>query len=319
MSPLTELPPVIPNNLKRKREADVKERGGDDEDRDKERKEISNKGSYTVKYIGESNRSGYERGREHIEQFRNMRDQSHLLKHYLQCHKDMDIEEMEVGMRVRSTFKSAIERQISEAVAISRAESEGTILMNSKAEYNRCKLPRLNTQTLEDQIKEADTEKEKKLSKEISELRKKKKVRKKENNEENLEKNELLEVCNDILKENSQRWKRRRMEEVKWKEEIEKEEERIERREGEKKKRIEKANRKRTDLKKKLEKEGRIPKESKKRSWKELKHRMWRNIREKEREEGFETESEEEIDILDEADQILEILEELEAERKKRR
>ena len=76
----------------------------------------------------------------------------------------MDIEEMEVGMKVRSTFKSAIERQISEAVAISRAE---TILMNSKAEYNRCKLPRLNTQTLEDQIKEADTEKEKerKLSK----------------------------------------------------------------------------------------------------------------------------------------------------------
>ena len=221
--PLTELPPVIPNNLKRKREAELKERGGDDEDRDKERKEISNKSSYTVKYIGESNRSGYERGREHIEQFRNMRDQSHLLKHYLQWHKDMDIEEMEVGMKVRSTFKSAIERQISEAVAISRAESEGTILMNSKAEYNRCKLPRLNTQTLEDQIKEADTEKEKerKLSKEISELRKKKKVRKKENNEENLEKNELLEVCNDILKENSQRWKRMRREEVAWKEKIE--------------------------------------------------------------------------------------------------
>ena len=46
--PLTELPPVIPNNLKRKREAELKERGGDDEDRDKERKEISNKSSYTV-------------------------------------------------------------------------------------------------------------------------------------------------------------------------------------------------------------------------------------------------------------------------------
>ena len=66
---------------------------------------------------------------------------------------------MEVGMKVRSTFKSAIERQISEAVAISRAENEGVTLMNYKAEYNRCKLPRLNTQSLEDQIKEAETEK----------------------------------------------------------------------------------------------------------------------------------------------------------------
>lgn len=173
----------IQKNSKRKREPDKKERGGDEE---KERKVKSTETSCIVKYVGESNRSGYERGKEYMEQFRNMREQSHLLKHYLQCHKDIDLEEMEVGMKVRSTFISAIERQISEAVAISRAESEGTTLMNSKAEYNRCKLPRVNTQTLEDQIKEAETEKEKekKLTKEISELRKKKKTRKKEASEE---------------------------------------------------------------------------------------------------------------------------------------
>ena len=56
-------------------------------------------------------------------------------------------------MKVKSTFRSAIERQVSEAVAIAREESSGTNLMNSKAEYNRCKLPRLNTKVFEDQVK----------------------------------------------------------------------------------------------------------------------------------------------------------------------
>ena len=110
---------------------------------------------------------------------------------------------MEVGMKVRSTFKSAIERQISEAVAICKEEREGTNLMNSKAEYNRCKLPRLNTQSLEDQIKEAEAEKEKELVKQIRDLKKKKKSRK-------AEEEDLLKVCNDMISENAQKWKKRR-------------------------------------------------------------------------------------------------------------
>ena len=82
---------------------------------------------------------------------------------------------MEVGMKVLSTFKSAIERQISEAVAISREEKNGTLLMNSKAEYNRCKLPRLNTQCISDQIEELEREKqrEKEIAKEIRDMKKK--------------------------------------------------------------------------------------------------------------------------------------------------
>ena len=157
----TELPTVISPIVlgKRKREEEVKS-----ECSEKERKR-----NYNVKYIGESNRSGYERGREHIAQFRNMEERSHLLKHYLKCHKNIGIEDMEVGMKIRSSFRSAIERQISEAVAICREESQGTNLMNSKAEYNRCKLPRLNTQSIEEQIKEVEEEKkkEKEIEKEI--------------------------------------------------------------------------------------------------------------------------------------------------------
>ena len=114
----------------------------DERDEEKEYKEF--------KYVGESNRSGFERGQEHWDQFMRLDERSHILKHYLKFHKNIKMEDLEVGMRVRSTFKSAIERQISEAVAISREESTGTRLMNSKAEYNRCKLPRLNTKNFED-------------------------------------------------------------------------------------------------------------------------------------------------------------------------
>ena len=138
------------------------------------------KPNYEVKYIGETNRSGYERGREHMAQYKNMDGGSHLLKHYLKHHKNIGMEEMEIGRKIKSSFKSAIERQISEAVAISRADKEGVILMNSKAEYNRCKLPRLNTQSIEDQMKEAEEEKkkEKEIEKEIKELKKQKKSQK---------------------------------------------------------------------------------------------------------------------------------------------
>ena len=133
---------------KRKREEEVERK-----------KEVGIKRNYNVKYIGESNRSGYERGREHIAQFRNMEERSHLMKHYLKYHKNIGLEDMEVGMRIRSTFKSAMERQVAEAVAICRDESQGISLMNSKAEYNRCKLPRLNTQSIEDQVKEIEEKK----------------------------------------------------------------------------------------------------------------------------------------------------------------
>ena len=44
--------------------------------------------------------------------------------------------------------------------------------MNSKAEYNRCKLPRLSNQCLEEQIEEVETEKKKELANEIREMKK---------------------------------------------------------------------------------------------------------------------------------------------------
>ena len=62
-------------------------------------------------------------------------------------------------MRVVRNFKTALSRQIGEAVRIRRRGGAGMIL-NSKSEYNRCKIPRLVLEELdEDQIR-ADEEEE---------------------------------------------------------------------------------------------------------------------------------------------------------------
>ena len=56
-------------------------------------------------------------------------------------------------MRVVRSYKTALSRQIGEAVRIRRRGGAGLIL-NSKSEYNRCKIPRLVLEELdEEQIK----------------------------------------------------------------------------------------------------------------------------------------------------------------------
>ena len=50
--------------------------------------------SQQSKYIGETSRSGYERMREHVRDFNNLSKKSHILKHYLECHKDVTTEKM---------------------------------------------------------------------------------------------------------------------------------------------------------------------------------------------------------------------------------
>ena len=108
------------------------------------------KREFKVKYVGESGRSGYERSKEHVSDFKNLVDTSHLLKHYVLEHqKEMKLEDMKFGMRVKKTFNTAIERQIAEAVYISFEKKKGTVLLNSKGEYYRCMLPRLSTKKQE--------------------------------------------------------------------------------------------------------------------------------------------------------------------------
>ena len=57
-----------------------------------EKKDVETKNSY--KYIGETSRSGYERSREHWEDFENLNPRSHILKHYLDKHQDIPMNKL---------------------------------------------------------------------------------------------------------------------------------------------------------------------------------------------------------------------------------
>ena len=95
-------------------------------------------GSGVARYIGESGRSGYERGLEHMEGLRKGQEDSHMFKHKLMEHPD---EEVNFRMKILKKHKSAFERQVTEAVLI-EMEDNG-LLLNSKGGFNRCVLPRL--------------------------------------------------------------------------------------------------------------------------------------------------------------------------------
>ena len=97
------------------------------------------------KYIGESSRSAYERGVEHYKDLEYTRPKSHMLKHAVIHHPDLDPRHIDFRMKILSFHQSAFERQIKEAVLIHRNSVIRS--MNSKLEYNRCSIPRIIMKT----------------------------------------------------------------------------------------------------------------------------------------------------------------------------
>ena len=126
----------------------------------------------TYKYIGESGRSAYERGYEHLDQLASLNHKSHMLKHMLHKHEQMDFSEVRWGMFILQYLRTAFERQIMEAVTIEK-ESKTSEILNSKAEWNQCALPRLVTRigNSEAELKELEKEvlEEKRMDEEIEE------------------------------------------------------------------------------------------------------------------------------------------------------
>ena len=90
-------------------------------------------------YVGESSRSIQERAVEHWSAARKQDGTSHMFKHQSLVHGG---EEPEFMFRVVSYHRTALSRQIKEAVRIRRRGGASSIL-NSKAEFNRCYIPRL--------------------------------------------------------------------------------------------------------------------------------------------------------------------------------
>ena len=103
-------------------------------------------------YVGETARSIYERAKEHCEAFRSRDQDSHILKHWTLHHGSEG--HPEFTMKVVHHHRSALSRQVGEAI---RIRKRGGVTLNSKSEYNRCKITRLSLEQAEEEKTEYST------------------------------------------------------------------------------------------------------------------------------------------------------------------
>ena len=242
-------------------------------------KEKKNMKDYKIKYIGESYRSAFERGCEHRDDLKYKREKSHLLKHFIVAHPGTKLEDLKFGMRVVRKCKTALERQVGEAVSIHIAQREGYTLLNSKSEYSRCSLPRLQMGTHREILEKLQNEKleEKYLEEKIRQMKKRPKEKEKG----------LERICEEIIEENRISWKKRKV--LRGKEKKLQDEKDL--RDWEKFHRLERAKRKKAELLKRLE-NTEIKVGGKSLTWIKNKQRLWREFREK---EGIDKDDEREL------------------------
>merc|ERR1711915_476435 len=87
--------------------------------------------------------------------------------------RDIKMEDLTIKMGVIQRYKNAFELQIGESIWINHHLKEGTKLLNSKNEYNRCSIPRLGLISTNDDIIEdyKEGQRERELRREINKLR----------------------------------------------------------------------------------------------------------------------------------------------------
>ena len=81
----------------------------------------------------------YERAKEHQADKVNEAEDSHQIKHWLLDHQEL-LAPPKFNFKIIRSFQDPLSRQLSEAV---RIELRGETILNSKSEFNRCKVPRL--------------------------------------------------------------------------------------------------------------------------------------------------------------------------------
>ena len=108
-------------------------------------------------YVGETSRTVYERSKEHWGAWRSGKEDSHIKKHQENNHGGGGSPKF--MMRVVGYYKSALSRQIGEAVRIRRRGGAGMVL-NSKSEFNRCRIPRLIIEEVDDEQIRKEEERE---------------------------------------------------------------------------------------------------------------------------------------------------------------
>ena len=157
------------------------------------------------KYVGETARTTFERGFEHINDKKQLSSKSHMLKHCLEMHREEKMDEVEFGIRTVRHTRTSFERQILESVIIQ--ENRNHHILNSKSEYNRCALPRLTTKIGENDYKKwedkqkEDAVKEKEIESQIRDLRMKRyKTRQPESSREEMPANKKRKTAGDKYK-----------------------------------------------------------------------------------------------------------------------
>ena len=106
-----------------------------------ERGELAGSGGGSV-YVGETYRSSFERGSEHISSYSARNETSHMWKHHTSKHQEE--EEISFSMKVIKQHRSSFSRQTHEAVLIEMMDSGSVDILNSKGGFNRCSIPRLS-------------------------------------------------------------------------------------------------------------------------------------------------------------------------------
>ena len=100
---------------------------------------VENTPETVAHYIGESFRSGAERSANHISDYLNQKEESHIWKHKTIAHPD---EEVTFSMQIIKKHFSSFERQVTECIYIEVHQREN--ILNSKSGFNRCLIPRLS-------------------------------------------------------------------------------------------------------------------------------------------------------------------------------
>ena len=85
-----------------------------------------------------------------MEDYNNLNEKSHMLKHYITLHRYMERDTVKFGIRIRNQYRKAFERQVGEAISIEQELLKNTTLLNSKSEFNRCTVPRLTWTTFKE-------------------------------------------------------------------------------------------------------------------------------------------------------------------------
>ena len=92
-------------------------------------------------YVGETCRSIQERAIEHQDAYKKEKEDSHMTKHWALHHQGE--EKPKFIFKIVKFYQTALSRQVGEAVRIAKRGRDGGVL-NSKGEFNRCKIVRLS-------------------------------------------------------------------------------------------------------------------------------------------------------------------------------